>query len=273
MAHTTIIARVLDGLILTEMQDGVAHGWTNECRPKALDILKRASGLMPRCSIDWGDRFVFNFLQCDGVCFLAMFDQSFPRNYAFAFLEDVHLLFQEELKREFGTGSVDYRSRIDTIEKPFHFVKLDRQILRKKAEYRDPSSSRALSRLHAQLTQVSGIMQHNLEELLMRGENLEDVTFKAKCLSETSQRFSSSARLLALSTLAKKFGALLTLVLFGFATCSLQRQATSSLLWAVLILIVCLCFMVLRNQSRRSGKVSTPTYGYFSDEHYVDSVL
>merc|ERR1712224_852140 len=79
-------------------------------------------------------------------------------------------------------------------------------ILSKKAEYRDPSSSRALSRLHAQLTQMGGIMQHNLEELLMRGESLEDVTFKAKCLSETSQRFSSSARLLALSALAKKFG-------------------------------------------------------------------
>merc|ERR1711920_688450 len=115
----------------------------------------------------------------NGICYMALFDKNYPKNLAFAFLEDIHNLFQQELIREFGTGSVDYRSHIDTIEKPYYFIKFDRQITKKKAEYRDPKSSKALGRLNDSLNDVSSIMRQNINEILQRGENLDSVGRKA----------------------------------------------------------------------------------------------
>merc|ERR1719191_824677 len=102
---------------------------------------------------------------------MALFDKAYPKNLSFAFLDDIQRLFQEELKREFGTGSVDYRSHIETIEKPYYFIKFDRQITKKKNEYKDPSSTKSLNRLNENLTEVSSIMRQNIDDILSRGEN------------------------------------------------------------------------------------------------------
>merc|ERR1712146_576240 len=100
--------------------------------------------------------FIFHYITKDGVCYLALFDSGYPKNLAFSFLEEIHKLFQEDLKREFGSGSVDYRSHIETIEKPYYFIKFDRQIQKKKQEYQDPNSSKAMTKLNESLTEVSG---------------------------------------------------------------------------------------------------------------------
>merc|ERR1719230_2092953 len=150
--------------------------------------------------------FVFHYTMVEGVCYMALFDRGYPKNLAFAFLEDIHRLFQEELKREYGTSSVDYRSRIETIEKPYYFIKFDRQITKKKAEYRDPKSSKALSKLNDNLTEVSSIMRQNIDEILHRGENLEDVGKKAVSLKNYSQDFSSVTRMLSFQTMVQKYG-------------------------------------------------------------------
>merc|ERR1719230_1593204 len=149
--------------------------------------------------------FIFHYKMEDGVCYMALFDTSYPKNLAFAFLEEIHRLFQEELKREFGTGSVDYRSHIETIEKPYYFIKFDRQITKKKAKYRDPSSSKALGRLNENLTEVSSIMRQNIDEILQRGENLEEVGKKASSLKYASKEFKGMTRTLALQTMVQKY--------------------------------------------------------------------
>merc|ERR1719337_119938 len=159
----------------------------------------------PRLSIEGAGEFVFHYCMEDGVCYMALFDRGYPKNLAFAFLEDIHKLFQEELKREFGTGSVDYRSHIETIEKPYYFIKFDRQITKKKAEYKDPSSSKALGRLNENLTEVSSIMRQNIEEILQRGENLSEVGKKASKLKYASKEFKGMTRTLALQTMVQKY--------------------------------------------------------------------
>ncbi len=51
------------------------------------------------------------------------------------------------MKREFGTQmGVDYRSKIETIDKPYAFIKFERQITKKKSEYRDFGSNKQLSK-------------------------------------------------------------------------------------------------------------------------------
>merc|ERR1719356_644020 len=159
-----------------------------------------------KCSVDCVGDFVFHYTMVEGVCYMALFDRGYPKNLAFAFLEEIHRLFQEELKREFGTGSVDYRSHIETIEKPYYFIKFDRQITKKKAEYRDPKSSKALSRLNESLGEVTNIMRQNIEEVINRGENLDDVGKKATNLRYASQEFAKTTRMLSFQTLVQKYG-------------------------------------------------------------------
>jgi len=103
---------------------------------------------------------VFHLLISDGVCYLGFFDSRYPKTLAFTFLEEVHDLFREELKQTFGTGSVDHRSHIETIERPYYFVRFHGQILRKQAEFREPTSSKALSKLHGSSVQSSNVVGH-----------------------------------------------------------------------------------------------------------------
>lgn len=205
MAHVTFIARSLDGLILVETWDD-ANKVQSQQKQQAKQLLKKLHNMPPRCSVEGAGDFVFHYVMVDGVCYMALFDKSYPKNLAFAFLEDINRLFQEELKREFGTGSVDYRSHIETIEKPYYFIKFDRQITKKKAEYRDPNSSKALSRLSENLTEVSGIMRQNIDEILKRGENLESVGRKAGELKEESKKFKNMTGRLSFQTMVQKYG-------------------------------------------------------------------
>merc|ERR1719150_1039177 len=122
-----------------------------------------------RMSVDLNNsQFVFHYIIEDGVCFLTLCEKNCPKKLAFGFLDDIHQSFLEELKREFGTHSgVDYRSHIDTVEKPYYFIKFERVIQKKKAEYQNPSSHKAMSKLNESLTEVSNIMRKNIDEMLM----------------------------------------------------------------------------------------------------------
>eukprot|EP00439_Symbiodinium_sp_Y106_P034692 s713_g4.t1 len=143
MAHVTFIARSLDGLILVETWDD-SNKVSKQIKDQAKQLLRKLHNMPPRCSVEGAGEFVFHYTMENGVCYMALFDKGYPKNLAFCFLEDIHMLFQQELQREFGTGSVDYRSHIETIEKPYYFIKFDRQITKKNTEYRDPKSSKAL---------------------------------------------------------------------------------------------------------------------------------
>lgn len=269
MAHFVIIARLPDGLILAETH-GHAHGPPVQGRREASELLKRLAGLSPRCSVAFGSS-VFHITQGDGVCFLAAFDVGYPRNYAFAFLEDVQAVFQEELKREFGTGSVDYRSHIDTIEKPYHFVRLDRTIARKKAEYADPSSSRSLSRLHASFIQVSGIRQHNIEEFLCCGDPMEDAARKARLSSSPCWKHPASAKRMSVHDLPGKLG---NIIVLFFVVASVYRigrfeQSISTLIGFVLV--VSMMIAVSKGLGRPRANVNASDKLKLSMECHADA--
>lgn len=220
MAHVTFIARSMDGLILVETWDD-ANKVSKTVKDQAKQLLRKLHNMPPRCSVEGAGDLVFHYSMLDGVCYMALFDRSYPKNLAFAFLEDIHKSFQEELKREFGTGSVDYRSHIETIEKPYYFIKFDRQITKKKAEYRDPNSSKALGKLSENLTEVSSIMRQNIDEILKRGENLDSVGRKATDLKDESKKFKGMTSRLSFQTMVQKYGVpivicLVVILIIGF---------------------------------------------------------
>merc|ERR1712151_278267 len=191
-----------DGLILSETLD-VNNKVSQHLKRRAQQLFEKLQGRPARGLVDAGE-LVFNYKVADGVCYVGLFDKGYPKNLAFAFIEEIHVLFQEELKREFGTGSADHRSRIETIEKPYYFIKFDRQITKKRTEYQDASSSKTLRKVNENLKEVSSIMHQNIHEVLSRGENLEAVGRKAANLKFESHNFKDMARVLSLHTLFQK---------------------------------------------------------------------
>lgn len=54
----------------------------------------------------------------------------------------------------------------------FHRYSSDRTIQKKKQEFKDPQSGRALQKLNESLSEVTNIMRQNVEDILQRGEDL-----------------------------------------------------------------------------------------------------
>ena len=205
----TFIARESDGLILSETWDSGQSDALIIYKQQAKKILQKLKNGPNRCSVDGGtgaSPIIFHYLVDNGVCYLTLAGKSFPKRLVFAFLEDVHRAFVEELKRHYGTGSVDYRSQVETIQKPYFFITFDRTVQKKRAEFRDPNSSSAIAKLNEGLAEVNTIVRNSLEEMIARGDALEDVSGRASTLRDEAKRFEKSAKYLNWQAMMRKYG-------------------------------------------------------------------
>ena len=213
----TFVARASDGLILSETWDSGQSDTLAVFKQQAKKILVKVKNGPSKCSVDGGtasNPILFHYTIESGICFLTLAGKSFPKRLAFAFLEDIHKLFLEELKRHYGTGSVDYRSQIETIQKPYFFITFDRTVQRKRAEYRDPNSSSAIAKLNEGLAEVNTIVRRSLEDMVARGDALEDVSGRATTLRDEARKFEKSAKYLNWQAMVRKYGMMATV---GFA--------------------------------------------------------
>jgi vesicle transport protein SEC22 len=205
----TFIARASDGLILSETWDSGQSDSLAIFKQQAKKILTKLKNGPSKCSVDGGtpsSPIVFHYTVESGICFMALAGRAFPKRLAFVFLEDIHRLFLEELKRHYGTGSVDYWSQIETIQKPYFFITFDRTVQRKRAEFRDPNSTSAVAKLNEGLAEVNTIVRKSLEEMVARGDALEDVSGRATTLRDEAKRFEKSARYLNWQAMVRKYG-------------------------------------------------------------------
>eukprot|EP01066_Platyproteum_vivax_P011260 Platyproteum_vivax@DN5112_c0_g1_i1.p1 len=168
MCDLTFISRVIDGLVLVETWDEIGPSM-QPFKTQAKLILKKLDRAPKRMSID-SKVHVFHYIIENGISYMTLCDRTYPKKLAFSFLEELHKLFNEELTREFGqVPQGDFRPYVERIEKPYYFIKFDRIIQRKKGEYKDPRSSKALAKLNENLTEVTTIMRQNIDEILQRG--------------------------------------------------------------------------------------------------------
>ena len=204
----TFIARASDGLILSETWDSGHSDSLAVYKQQAKKILTKLKNAPVRCSVDGGtaaNPIFFHYIVEGGVCYLALAGKSFPKRLVFAFLEEIQRAFVEELKRHYGTGSVDYRSQIDTIQKPYFFITFDRAVQRKRTEFRDPNSSSAVAKLNEGLAEVNTIVRKSLEEMIARGDALEDVSGRALTLRDEAKRFDKSSKYLNFQAMVRKY--------------------------------------------------------------------
>eukprot|EP00746_Dinoflagellata_sp_MGD_P120972 gnl/MRDRNA2_/MRDRNA2_56302_c0_seq1.p1 gnl/MRDRNA2_/MRDRNA2_56302_c0~~gnl/MRDRNA2_/MRDRNA2_56302_c0_seq1.p1 ORF type:complete len:271 (-),score=46.95 gnl/MRDRNA2_/MRDRNA2_56302_c0_seq1:368-1180(-) len=257
MVHICFAARISDGLVLVESSWGNTINFSPDMKNTAYEILRKAKHGWQLCSIDGLAGFVFHYRIEDGVCFMVLCDQCYPKGLAFAFLEDVIRAFQEELKIEFGTYSVDYQSRIDTIEKPYYFIHFDRTIKKLKDEYKDSNSSKSLHRLNQSLYLVSGIMQQNIDDILLRGESLDTVRSKGDDLKIASRGFVEVAASLNMRVNLIRYAMVaITLMSILFSLRWLGCSVIDTLLLFAFAIAVVAISKAVRS-SRRDGKGSS----------------
>jgi vesicle transport protein SEC22 len=83
-------------------------------------------------------------------------------------------LFQVELQNTFGsTSNVDFRSRIETIDKQYAFIKFEKTITKKRKEFRDGNTAENLQKLNSDLMDVGKVLSESFEMLLDRDGRLK----------------------------------------------------------------------------------------------------
>mmetsp|Transcript_6928 Transcript_6928/g.23830 ORF Transcript_6928/g.23830 Transcript_6928/m.23830 type:complete len:167 (-) Transcript_6928:54-554(-) len=136
----------------------------------------------------------FHYLTNAGVCYFTLAEKGYPKKLAYQYLE--------ELKREFTTL---YHNEIESVARPYAFIKFDKFIQKTRKLYLDTRTQRNMSKLNSELNEVQSIMTKNIQEVLGQGEKLENVTRMSSTLSYESRKYQKNAKALSRQALIKKY--------------------------------------------------------------------
>lgn len=197
MVKLTMIARVTDGLPLAEgLDDGREQRDLEFYKQQAKALFKKLSHGQhepSRMSIETGP-YIFHYIIEARVCYLTMCDRSYPKKLAFQYLE--------ELKNEFEKL---YQSQVETVARPYAFIKFDTFIQKTRKLYLDTRTQRNLAKLNDDLYEVQQIMTRNVQEVLGVGEKLDQVSQMSSRLSSESRKYADKAKDLSRQAFIKKW--------------------------------------------------------------------
>ncbi len=207
------IARVADGLILaSSMEQSSATGSGNNMeiyKGQAKKILKQ---LNPRSTAKMSiesNPYIFHYMIDNGICYLTLTDKGYPKRLAFLFLEEISRDFESELKSEYGD---EWLRHVETVGRQYAFIKFDRVIQKKKKDYADPNSQINMRKLNDDLQSIHNIMRKTIDDVLDRGNKLDDVSEVSKNLASESKKYKWSAKKLSLTALWKQYAPLVVIV-------------------------------------------------------------
>lgn len=108
-----------------------------------------------------------------------------------------------------------WRRVVDQAARPFAFIHYDPVIQRKQRDFREPTQQK--SRLAEDLTEIQSIMRQNIDQILNRGEKLDNVSNISNELRSKSKDFKWGAQKVTWQVQMQQYGAMVvgfTLVLF-----------------------------------------------------------
>jgi vesicle transport protein SEC22 len=208
------IARVTDALILVEAHESHGDAAQNDkmqlFKSQAKQILKKLNGRSTaRMSIETNP-YIFHYIIENGVCYLALADKAYPKRLAFLFLEEISKDFENELRRDHGDN---WQRHVETVARQYAFITFDNIIQKKRREYRDPASSANVRKLTEDLQTIQTVMRKTIDDVLDRGNKLDDVAEISKSLSDESKRYKWSAKKLSFMALVKQWSVAIALLL------------------------------------------------------------
>ncbi|KAL4458104.1 hypothetical protein ABPG75_012969 [Micractinium tetrahymenae] len=205
MVRLTLIARTRDGLPLAEGLDADKEHEMYAYKSQAKGIFKKmaASTSKPpeRMSIESGP-FTFHYVIDGGeVCYLTLTEKAYPKKLAFQYLEEL----QSEFSRLYG-------GQIDSVTRPYAFIKFDTFIQKTKKLYLDSRTQRNIQKLNQDIAEVHAVMTRNIQDVLGQGERLDRMTEMSNMLSQDAKQFAVKAKDLYHQALFRKYLPLIVLV-------------------------------------------------------------
>ncbi|OMJ83287.1 hypothetical protein SteCoe_15811 [Stentor coeruleus] len=212
MPKLTFIGRVSDGMVLCETYEDLQKE-NFELKTLAKNTLKKLARAPDACVLETQLNHTFYYKIVDGICYLTCSEAKYPKKLAMAFLEEIITGFQEEMKKTWGSGeSVDFRSRIETIERPYFFIKFDRFIKKKRLTYLSPSQD--MLEAQKELEDVKNMMRQNINTLLEREKTINEIGSMAGKLKTDSELFATKSKKLNFAMWLRKYGLMIAVLLF-----------------------------------------------------------
>uniref|UniRef100_A0A7S0SF33 Longin domain-containing protein n=1 Tax=Mantoniella antarctica TaxID=81844 RepID=A0A7S0SF33_9CHLO len=205
MVKLTMLARVADGLPLAEGLDSDRGLDLEQYKQQAKTLFKKLSQGPPppsRMSYESGPYFLHYMIE-QGVCYLTLSDRGYPKKLAYQYLED--------LQKEFNTQN---GSQVETVARPYAFIKFDTFIQRTKKLYLDTRTQRNLNKLSEDLHDIQSVMTRNIQDILGQGERIEHVSSMSQTLANETRKYSSKAKDLSRQALIQKY--LPIVIVLGF---------------------------------------------------------
>jgi vesicle transport protein SEC22 len=157
----------------------------------------------PRCSVD-GQQFTYHYSIHGPIVVFCATDKQYPKKLAFVYLEEVRKLFYDHVTRE--TGDSDVARVISSIDRPYYFIKFDRELRNIRREFADPGSRQNMQRLQDSLHEIQNIMRKNIDELVNRGDSLVEIRNSSQKLHEESKSLAWGAKKLNRLALLRRYG-------------------------------------------------------------------
>ncbi|KDN38042.1 putative SEC22-synaptobrevin [Tilletiaria anomala UBC 951] len=207
MVRSTQIARVSDGLPLAQsVDDDQTEKDLSEYKQQAKLIFRRLGpSAEQRCSIESGN-YTLHYLMHPppsdpaSVVYLTVAERSYPRKLAFSYLDEL----SKEFERSYGSQVAARNLR------PYAFVAFDTFMQRTKRLYADTrtaqtAASSNLDKLNEDLQDVTRIMTKNMEDLLWRGDSLDQMSSMSSSLRDESLKYRKAARQINIDAMIRKW--------------------------------------------------------------------
>jgi len=202
------IARVTDGLVLVasvEHSSGNSASssdrlelYKNQAKQILMKLNPRSTA---RMSIE-SNPYIFHYMIENGICYMTLTDKSYPKRLAFLFLEEISKDFESDLRSEYGD---EWIRTVETVGRPYAFIKFDRIIQKKRRDFQDPNSTSNMKKLTDDLQTIQSVMRKTIDDVLDRGNKLDDVTEMSKNLASESKRNKWGAKQLSIMALWKQY--------------------------------------------------------------------
>jgi len=201
------------------LSDDEMHVFKSQGKQILNPMSSRNAPLPSKVSIDAG-RCIFHYMREAGIAYLTLTDKAYPKRLAFLYLEEVHQTFEEQLFKEYGEG---WRHEVETVPRPYAFMRYDRFVNRKRRDYADPSSKRNMKKVEEELADIYNITRKNIQEVLNRGEKLDQVSEISSRIASRSKTFKWGSKKLRMQAQFQKYApfaalglVLLTVVYYKF---------------------------------------------------------
>ena len=172
MPKLIFIARASDGMMLCELYEDLQRE-NFELRVYAKKIIKKIGRGPELCILETSFNSNFYYKISDGIIFLTCINSNYSQKHAFQFLDDIIAGFLQEVKKHFGSGeSVDIRSKIETIERPYYFLKFDRFLRKTREIYLNPSTVSSYESVN--------VPKQNFQSFLDLDSTLREIEGKAR---------------------------------------------------------------------------------------------